>query len=304
MAAELLCFGETFDDFVFHGLSHLPRAGEEIKTEQFLRTVGGGALITACAAKRLGTRTRVLSALGPDATARLDREGVSYRNLMKEGEGPALTVALSTALDRSFVTFEGANALLEERLLAVLLDERGDEGVRHFHGALYPRGPERWSTLLSELRRAGDTCSWDFGHNPGLVADPRSRAALEDLLRALDILFVNEMEAKLYSGHSDLEAALGFFGTLVPTTVVKRGALGCSWVSTDGAGSSPGVSVEVCDTTGAGDAFDGGYLHASLSGHSIETCASVANRVGALSTRKAGGVDGLPYADADVEELS
>jgi sugar/nucleoside kinase (ribokinase family) len=296
MAAELLCFGETFDDFVFHGLSHLPRAGEEIKTEHFLRTVGGGALITACAAKRLGTETRVVSALGPDATARLDREGVSYRNLRKEGESPALTVALSTALDRSFVTFEGANRSLEERIPGVLRDEQEDASgpVRHFHGALYPRRPERWSPLLSELRLAGATCSWDFGHNPGLVSGLRSRAALEELLGALDILFLNEMEAKLYSGHSEIEDALDFFGARVTTTVVKRGALGCSWTSRDGAGSSPGFSVEACDTTGAGDAFDGGYLHAFLAGHPIETCARTANRVGALSTRKAGGIDALP----------
>lgn len=296
MAAELLCFGETFDDFVFHVLSHLPRAGEEIKTEHFLRTVGGGALITACAAKRLGTKTRVVSALGPDATVRLDREGVSYRNLMKEGEGPALTVALSTALDRSFVTFEGANRFVEERILAVLREER----ARHFHGALYPRRPFDWKALLTELRRSGATSSWDFGYNPGLVSDPESRTAFEELLGGIDLLFLNETEAKLYSGRSRLDDALAFFGEHAWTTVVKRGAMGCSWVSEDGAGASPGVAVEACDTTGAGDAFDGGYLHARLAGHPIETCARTANRVGALSTRRPGGIDGLPYA----EELS
>ncbi len=291
MAVELLCFGETFDDFVFHGLPHLPRAGEELKTERFLRTVGGGALITACAAERLGTGARVVSALGPRGMERLEIEGVSCRNLRREGEDPALTVALSTELDRSFVTFEGGNRFVEEGILDVLREEQ----ARHFHGALYPRRPVDWKLLLTDLRRSGATCSWDFGYNPGIVSNPESRAAFEGLIGELDLLFLNETEAKLYSGHSELEEAIAFFGGRARTTVVKRGAMGCSWVSEDGAGSSPGVSIEACDTTGAGDAFDGGYLHAFLAGHPVEVCARTANRVGALSTRQAGGIDGLPY---------
>jgi sugar/nucleoside kinase (ribokinase family) len=292
MAADLLCFGEAFDDFVFHRLPHLPRPGEEIKSEAFVRTVGGGAVITACAARRLGTSSRVVSSLGPEGAARLDAEGVSYRNLRGEGEAPALTVALSTELDRSFVTFEGGNRFVEERLLEVL----GEEQARHFHGALHPRRPREWKALLIELRSAGATCSWDFGHNPDLVRDARSRLELEELLGTLDILFVNEPEAKLYSGRSRLEEALDFFRGRARLTIVKRGAEGCSWVGGDGVGSSPGIPVTALDTTGAGDAFDAGYLHAFLADLPLETRARTANRVGALSTRRAGGVDGLPYA--------
>lgn len=293
MPAELLSFGETFEDLVFHGLSHLPRSGEEIKTESFLRTVGGGALITACAAQRLGTSARVLSSLGPECTARLDHEGVSYRNLRREGEASALTVALSTELDRSFVTFEGGNRLLEERILAVLREER----ARHFHGALNPHRPLEWKALLSDIHRSGASSSWDFGYNPDVVRDSQARSELEELLSTLDVLFLNEDEAELYSGRTSLKEALAYFGEHVRTTVVKQGARGCSWMSSDSVGSSPGFPVEACDTTGAGDAFDAGFLHALLSQSSLEACARIANQVGALSTRRPGGLDGLPYGE-------
>ncbi|MGH7394804.1 MAG: carbohydrate kinase family protein, partial [Candidatus Methylomirabilales bacterium] len=60
----LVCAGEAFEDLVFFGLPRVPAPGEELKTSSVLRTVGGGALITAVAAARLGTRTRVVSGLG------------------------------------------------------------------------------------------------------------------------------------------------------------------------------------------------------------------------------------------------
>ncbi|MGH9382882.1 MAG: hypothetical protein ACRD2N_01110 [Vicinamibacterales bacterium] len=53
-APTLLCAGESFDDLIFVGLKRLPGPGEEIKTDHFVATVGGGVVITAVAAARLG----------------------------------------------------------------------------------------------------------------------------------------------------------------------------------------------------------------------------------------------------------
>ena len=110
---DLLAVGEAFEDLIFHGLARLPRPGEELKTSAFTRSVGGGAVITAIAAVRLGLRTAVMSGLAPPATALLKREGVSFRNLRQEREPAALSVALSTPKNRSFVTFTGMNEALE-----------------------------------------------------------------------------------------------------------------------------------------------------------------------------------------------
>jgi 2-dehydro-3-deoxygluconokinase len=50
------------------------------------------------------------------------------------------------------------------------------------------------------------------------------------------------------------------------------------------------------DTTGAGDAFNGGFIAARLAGQGPAAALRLGNRIGALSTRKAGGLDGLPKA--------
>jgi sugar/nucleoside kinase (ribokinase family) len=85
---DLVAAGESFDDFIFYALRRLPAAGEELKTNDFWRTVGGGAVITAVAASRLGVRCRVVSGLSPDARRLLRAEGVAATNLRRAGGCP------------------------------------------------------------------------------------------------------------------------------------------------------------------------------------------------------------------------
>jgi len=57
---------------------------------------------------------------------------------------------------------------------------------------------------------------------------------------------------------------------------------------------SPAFNVKVVDTTGAGDAFDAGFLAGIIGGWDVEKAARFANGVGALSTMKVGARSALP----------
>jgi len=74
--------------------------------------------------------------------------------------------------------------------------------------------------------------------------------------------------------------------------VIKLGRRGCRWVSSSLDLAARAPRVEVVDTTGAGDAFNGGFLYALLRGSAPRECLRIGNLVGALSTRAAGGVTG------------
>jgi len=279
---KLLCAGEAFEDLIFVGLDRIPGPGEEVKTDTFEATVGGGAVITAVAAARLGMTVDLLSALGPGAVKRLRGERVRITNLIRPGEAHAITAALSTTEDRAFVTFNGVNSKLEERLAKAVPQADGT----HIHLCFYPHDCGLWTRIVSRLRKKGITSSWDFGWNEPLTSD----RGLTDLIDALDFVFVNELEARLYTGEPTLEAALPHWRARQAITIVKQGESGALWLAPNRDMHFPAPRVKVVDTTGAGDSFNAGFLVAWLRGKSPVECLAAGNKVGAHSTQKAGGI--------------
>ena len=152
--------------------------------------------------------------------------------------------------------------------------------------------------MVESLRRRGITSSWDFGWNPGLARDPHFRA----LAVSVDYLFLNRDEALMYSRQRQLVRALARWRRSPRHVIVKLGAGGSRVIGGGNEGvdihaTAPKVRV-VVDTTGAGDAFNAGFLVARLRGGTIEAALRLANRVGAMSTRRAGGIAGLPRSRA------
>ena len=279
---RLLCAGEAFDDLIFVGLERLPELGEEVKTDSFTATIGGGAVITAVKAARLGMRTELISALGPAAVTRLKKERVAVTNLLKPGERHAITAALSTGDDRAFVTFNGANAKLEERLTRIIPKVK----ATHLHLCFYPHNCSQWTAIISRLRQKGITTSWDFGWNEPLTND----RGLTDLIDTLDFLFVNDREARLYTGTSSLQDAISEWRRRSAITIIKLGDQGAVWLTPDRDILVPARKVTAIDTTGAGDSFNAGFLVAWMKGKTPEQCLAAGNRIGAASTRRAGGI--------------
>jgi sugar/nucleoside kinase (ribokinase family) len=273
---DLLVVGEAFEDLIFAGLPRLPKRGEELRCAHYVSTVGGGAVITAAAAARLGVATGVISALSAAGVRYLRTQRVHITNVKRADEPHAVTAALSTPDERSLVTFDGVNVKLEPRLLRAMRRQR----PRHVHFALAPVRIDRWIRLVDRLRAGGITTSWDFGWNPSI----RARTGLDRLIAGLDVVFMNAAEASLYARAR----------RRARTAVIKLGARGSRWLSrtVDVTVSAP--RVRVVDTTGAGDAFNGGFLAGFLEGRPPRDCLRRGNVVGAASTTKAGGLAGLP----------
>ena len=283
---DLLTVGEAFQDLIFVGLPHMPKHGEELKTARFVSTIGGGAVITATAAARLGVRTAVISGLSAEAVDALRADKVRVVNLKRASEPHAITVALSDARDRSFVTFNGVNDRLQPRLPAAV----ARQPARHIHFAFAPDNCPRWTGIVAQLRARGATTSWDFGWNPSLL---RQRA-FAGLVGSLDFVFVNEVEAAMYARTRRNAAAIAFWRRAARHTIIKLGRRGSRWVAATEDLTAPAPRVRAVDTTGAGDAFNGGFLFAWLGGRKPRECLRIGNFVGAQSTLAAGGLIGLP----------
>jgi sugar/nucleoside kinase (ribokinase family) len=152
--------------------------------------------------------------------------------------------------------------------------------------------------VFARARRAGLTTSLDSGFDPaeGWGADVRAAVA------AADVFLPNEVELSALAGVADPEEALRRLDNGRTRIVAKLGARGCMTLEGQRPLAVPAVAVQPVDTTGAGDSFNAGFLHAWLDGRPIAECLRWGAACGSLSTRGVGG--SARQADArEVEEL-
>ncbi|MBE9566689.1 MAG: hypothetical protein IMF16_08060, partial [Proteobacteria bacterium] len=114
----------------------------------------------------------------------------------------------------------------------------------------------------------------------------------------VDVFLPNEAEAMLLSQQDTVEGALSALAAKVPLVVVKLGPRGAVARRGEEVMHRQAFAIDVVDTTGAGDSFNAGFLHAYLQGADLAECLDLGSACGALSTRGAGGTT----SQADLEE--
>lgn len=134
--------------------------------------------------------------------------------------------------------------------------------------------PDAFRRLADGARAQGIPCSLDL---EGL-AQARRRLDLSGLT-----VFCNQYEYATYFGTETIPSSAG-----AERLVVKRGAEGCVLVDGDGARHIPGFSAGVVDLTGAGDAFNAGYIVGCLRGLSVEEACRWGNAAGAIKVGQRG----------------
>jgi len=106
-----------------------------------------------------------------------------------------------------------------------------------------------------------------------------------DALRMVDVFAPNETEALQLTGTDTIDDALDVLAALTPLIVLKQGPKGATARRGDHSVHVPALDgLDIVDTTGAGDCFNAGFLHAFLRGEELERCLQLGNIVGGLST--------------------
>jgi sugar/nucleoside kinase (ribokinase family) len=286
----LVVFGEFFRDLVFYNLPSVPRMGEEVKTASIARFPGGGLATTALVTASLGTPTKAITRVGRDALTSpewqtLVRSGISTAGCEIDAHLPtAITVSAAFNGDRMMITHDAVNAKLG-RLFEHSSVQKQMRTARHVHLACAMRPPQAWMRSIHKLREGGVTVSADFGWNPQVLNSPR----LPSLLREFEFVFPNELEARTMTGEKTAERAAKKLARWVRVPVVKLGADGSLAVRNGKILRELSIRVRSVDATGAGDAFNGGFLHGYLAGWTLEECLRAGNICGALATTGAGG---------------
>ena len=288
--------GELNVDLVFRGPHAEPRAGTEIRADDFLMTLGSASAICASGLARLGTPVAFVGRAGRDVwgdhcIAALVSAGVDVTRVKRDAAiQTGITVAITSARDRAMVTFTGTSQVAPDDL-----DDRALDGADHLHVSsffLQPALRETCGAHFARATRRGCTTSLD----PGF--DPAERwEGVREVLERVDLFFPNEIELARIAAEGDPEAALRALDNGRTHTVAKLGRDGCVTLVDGEVLRVPAFAVEALDTTGAGDSFNAGYLHAFLRGLPPRTCLRYGAGCGALSTRGLGGTTTQPTLD-------
>jgi len=281
MVFDIVSIGNINIDLSFR-LGSVPREDSEVLSDDFMLSQGGSAANLAFAASRLGLKVVMLGCVGDDKFGKegveeLEGEGVdcSVVRRVKGARTGAVCILVDRQGRRSMVAFRGANESLASAL---------DGGI-----------PETGIVHLSNVSRAvlRKVLGTRKGYRISLDPGGGVKELVVGSLVGLDLLLLNEKECTALTG-LPLAKGAELLAKRVGTVVVKRGREGVYSARGEELYCQPSFDVRAVDTTGAGDAFDAGFLFGTLRGREMEECLSLGQAVAGMKIGGFGARSNLP----------
>ena len=299
MAARIVVVGSFNTDLVSY-VQRMPRPGETVHGDTFMTGAGGKGSNQAVAAARLGAEVTFIGRLGKDVFANLayeiwDAEGINSDYVVQDEETATgvAPIFVDSAGENMIVVVLGANSRIQSSDIDAARERIAAADV-----------------LVAQLEINTDmvTYALQVAKEVGIttILNPAPAAPIaRETIQLADFLTPNETELESLSGGpvSDVEAAARALMTRDDqTVVVTMGAQGAQIVSRDQSGLQPTFNVDVLDTTGAGDAFNGALAVGLAERKTLRDAVRFANATAALCVTKAGAAGSAPYR-ADVDAM-
>lgn len=295
MSSQVTVFGSFVVDLMAR-THRLPVPGETVKGSYFKQGAGGKGFNQGIAAHKAGGNVVMVTKLGRDslaqvATDAMDAVGLSKDHLFYSEEvstGIALIMVNENTSQNEIVVVPGACGTITEEDIARVEKE--------ICGSAY---------ILLQLEVNQDAnekvarMAKDHGVRVIINTAPYQPMS-EEFLRGAYLITPNETEAEELTGIAvkDIEsanrAAKVIFDKGVQNVLITLGGKGV-YIHTEGkAEIIPAYQVKAIDTTGAGDAFNGGLLTALSEGKPLRDAARFANALAAISVQRIGTTPSMP----------
>ncbi len=295
MKKKIVVFGSFVVDLMGRG-PHLPVPGETVKSGFFKMGAGGKGFNQGVAAHKSGGDVTMITKLGKDTFAEIAlgtmRELGMDTSRVIQTEEYATGVALIEVDENS-----GQNAIM---VIPSACDHITDAEVAALKEVI--GGADILLTQL-ETNMSSIKGVIDMAHAAGktIILNTAPVQPVEDaLLSKVTIVTPNEVEASILTGvkvvdeASAAQAADWFFQRGVKKVVITMGGMGAYVADGTRAELTPAFRVNAIDTTGAGDAYNGGFVTALSEGNDIFAAARFAAATAALSVQKMGTTPSMP----------
>lgn len=283
----------------------------------FERAPGGAPANVAAAVAKYGQEAAMISKLGNDAfgdflVEKLVEAGVETEKIYRTDDANTALAFVSLKengeRDFSFYRNPSADLLLSKEEIEPTWFQAGD--ILHFCSVDLVESPMKQAhkKAIAAVSAEGGLVSFDPNVRLPLWENPEDcRKAILEFLPTADIVKVSDEELNFITGIQDESDAIqSLFVGNVKAVIYTKGAAGADLILRNQKFESSGYAVEAVDTTGAGDAFIGGFLYQLLelnaNPENIEEVlrdhqASIlqfANASGALTTTGKGAISALP----------
>ncbi len=303
MKKKVTVFGSFVVDLMGRS-PHLPVPGETVKGSMFKMGPGGKGFNQGVAAHKAGADVTVVTKIGKDTF------GDVALNAMKE---------LNMNSDRVFITEE-----TETGIALILVDEKTSQNeILVVSGSCSTITDEEVESITDVLKESEYLLTQletnissiekviDIAYKNGvkvILNTAPVQPISDEILSKVDLITPNEVEAEILTGicvdskEAADKAAEWFFNKGVKNVLITLGGRGV-YISSEGkSGIIPAYKVDAIDTTGAGDAFNGGLLAALSEGKNLWDAAVFANALAALSVQRLGTTPAMPTRE-EIEQF-
>ena len=273
----------------------IPQKDEEGYVIDLQIHAGGSAANTIAGLAEFGVVTAFIGKVGSDEEGRLliedfERRGVKTDGIIRsEGRSGVAMIFVDQEGNRAILVDPGVNDTIRFEEINIEIVEKSK--IIHMTSFICKNGLDSFNSQKIVAEKA-ESVSFD----PGMPYVERGLEDLKPILKNTTIFLPNRREIEMLMGTEYKEACKIAIDLGVDVVAVKLGAEGC--YVTDGKREihvKP-FSSKVVDTTGAGDAFNAGFLYAWIKGKDLEVCAKTGNYVASklierIGARAYSGID-------------
>ncbi|WP_416334691.1 ribokinase [Anaerococcus sp. DFU013_CI05] len=283
---KIINFGSLNID-IFFRVNHIVRPGETISAQSIEKRAGGKGLNQSVALAKVFDKVYHAGSIGMDGAFLKDyltREGINTR-FIRESDIPT------------------GNAIIQ-------VDDNGENSIVLYKGANFDNDKEYIDEVLSNFDKNDILILQNEINNMDYIIKKGSEKEMKLVLNPspiteeiknfdfnkIDLLLVNETEAKEISNCDDVEKCIDYFRENYPNLkiVITLGERGSIFVSKDSKVCQNAYKVEAVDSTGAGDTFTGFFVAEFYQNNDIKKCLEFATKASALSVTKQGASISIP----------